>query len=164
MPGSDSRWWRGERGEWYVVAQVLLFALVAFGPRTFAGMPAWPEPVATLASLLGAILVAAGLLLSASGILRLGDNLTPLPYPKDRAQLVQTGPYRLVRHPIYSGLIIAAFGWGLWLNAWLTLGYALVLFGFFDVKSRREELWLSERFPEYSEYRTRVKKLIPWLY
>jgi len=35
---------------------------------------------------------------------------------------------------------------------------------FFDVKSRLEERWLAEKFSAYPEYRTRVKKLIPWLY
>ena len=34
---SHAPWWKGERGEWYVVAQVFLFALVVFGPRTFPG-------------------------------------------------------------------------------------------------------------------------------
>ena len=74
------------------------------------------------------------------------------------------GAYAIVRHPIYSGLIIAAFGLGLWRHGWLTLVWALVLFAFFDVKSRLEERWLTEKFAEYPAYRTRVKKLIPWVY
>jgi protein-S-isoprenylcysteine O-methyltransferase Ste14 len=77
---------------------------------------------------------------------------------------VVTGPYRLVRNPIYSGLIFGAFGYALWVNGWLTLGYALLLFIFFDIKSRKEERWLAEKFPDYGAYQQRVRKLIPWVY
>lgn len=57
-----------------------------------------------------------------------------------------------------------AFGWGLWVHGWLTLGYALLLFVFFDLKSSREERWLREKFPGYDAYRRRVRKLIPFIY
>ena len=94
----------------------------------------------------------------------MGKNLTPLPRPKENATLVVSGAYRLVRHPIYSGITFMAFGWGLWLHSWLTIGYALLLFAFFDIKSRREERWLEEKFPEYAVYRKRVRKLVPFVY
>lgn len=158
-------WWRGARGEWYVVAQVFLFALVVLGPRALPGWPTWSAPWSTIATWLGLVLMLAGAALAVGGIFRLGSNLTPLPYPKDCSTLVESGPYAIVRHPIYSGLIIGALGWALWVNGWLTIGYALLLFAFFDVKSRREEVWLIEKFgAPYAEYRTRVHKLIPWVY
>jgi protein-S-isoprenylcysteine O-methyltransferase Ste14 len=157
-------WWKGERGEWYVVAQVFLFALVAFGPRTLPGLPAWSGPAATAATVAGIVLMLAGLALALGGVFRLGPNLTALPYPKDCAELVETGAYGIVRHPIYSGLIAGAFGWALTVHGPLTLVYALLLFGFFDVKSRLEERWLAQKFLGYAEYRTRVHKLIPWVY
>jgi len=105
-----------------------------------------------------------GGLLAVAGIFGLGANLTALPYPKDEATLVETGPYRLVRHPIYSGVILMAFGWALWVHGWLTIGYAIILFVFFDVKSRREEQWLKGKFPDYAAYQKRVRKLIPFVY
>jgi protein-S-isoprenylcysteine O-methyltransferase Ste14 len=161
---TDQPWWRGAKGEWYVVVQILIFLLVAFGPRNLPGWPAWPAPWAAIASAAGAVLVVAGGLLAVAGVLRLGSNLSVLPYPKDGAPLVETGPYRIVRNPIYSGLILAAFGWGLFVHGWLTLLYAAVLFAFFDIKSRVEERWLCERFPDYAGYQGRVRKLIPWVY
>lgn len=157
-------WWKGSRGEWYVVVQVFLFALIAFGPRTLPGLPAWTPPWTWIASAVGGLLIAWGGALSIAGVLRLGPDLTPLPYPKECAHLVQTGPYAIVRHPIYSGLITAAFGWGLFVHGWLTLVYALALFVLFDLKVRPEERWLREKYSDYPDYQKRVKKLIPWIY
>ena len=57
-----------------------------------------------------------------------------------------------------------AFGWALFVQGWLTLGYAALLFAFFDIKSRKEEAWLLARFPDYARYRQRVRKLVPFLY
>jgi protein-S-isoprenylcysteine O-methyltransferase Ste14 len=161
---SHKQWWKGSRGEWYLVVQAGLFVLLAFGPRTWQGLPAWGPPYAVPGSLGGGVLFLAGVLLAVAGAANLGKNLTPLPRPKEHATLIVTGAYRLVRHPIYSGITFMAFGWGLWLHSWLTIGYALLLFAFFDIKSRREERWLEERFPEYAAYRKRVRKLIPFVY
>lgn len=158
-------WWRGSRGEWYVVVQALLFALIGFGPRTFPGAPPWPQPWGWMATVLGVVLMLAGGALSAGGLLALGSaNLTALPYPKDSAELRETGPYAIVRHPVYSGLIFGAFGWALFRHAPLTLLFSVALFVLFDLKSRREERWLLERFPQYAEYCARVRKLLPWVY
>ena len=105
-----------------------------------------------------------GFLLAMAGVLGLGSNLTAVPYPKDNATLVETGPFYIVRHPIYCGLILMAFGWGLWVHGWLTIGYAALLFIFFDIKSRREEQWLTEKYSGYGAYQKRVRKLIPFVY
>jgi protein-S-isoprenylcysteine O-methyltransferase Ste14 len=90
--------------------------------------------------------------------------LTPLPYPKEGATLIQTGPYAVVRHPMYGGGLVLAFGWALLVHSWLTVGYVIVLFVFLDLKSRREESWLKEKFPAYGDYQQRVRKLIPFVY
>ncbi len=157
-------WWKGSRGEWYVVAQGLILLLVGFGPRSLPGWPAWSQPWSTLAALLGGILIIGGGALALAGLLRLGPNLTPLPYPKDEAVFIATGVYGLVRHPIYSGLIFAALGWGLLVHGGLSILYALLLFVLFDLKSRREETWLRAKFAAYAAYQQRVRKLIPFLY
>jgi protein-S-isoprenylcysteine O-methyltransferase Ste14 len=138
--------------------------LVIFGPRSFPGLAAWPPAFRWPALAAGAALILAGALLAFFGVFSLGRNLTPLPHPKDDAKLVDTGAYRLVRHPIYGGIILMAYGWGLSVQSWLTLAYATVIFVFLDVKSRREERWLKEKFPNYVEYSKRVRKLIPFIY
>ena len=161
---SQTPWWKGTRGEWYVVVQFLLFILVVLGPRSWPGWPTWVAPFTWLGWIMGPMVGGLGGLLALVGVFGLGTNLTAVPYPKDDAALVTTGPYQLVRHPIYSGLIFAALGWALLVNGWLTLVYALILFVFFDIKSRREELWLRQKYPDYAAYQQRVHKLIPFIY
>lgn len=158
------KWLGGKRGEWYVLVQGMLLALVVLGPRTWPGLPPWPPAIASLAGWAGLLLLLAGGMVSIVAALHLGPNLTPLPHPKDNAVLVESGLYRAVRHPIYFALIVMAIGWALFVQGWLTLAYAAILFAFFDIKARREEAWLDARFPAYADYRRRVKKLIPFVY
>lgn len=155
---------KGVRGEWYLVVQSGLFLLLAFGPRNCHWLALWGAPYTGITSLVGGVLFVAGILVAATGAINLGKNLTPLPDPKEHATLVVTGAYRIVRHPIYSGITFISFGWALWLHSWLTLAYALVLFAFFDIKSRREERLLVAKFPEYASYRKHVRKLLPFVY
>jgi protein-S-isoprenylcysteine O-methyltransferase Ste14 len=164
MKMAKTPWWKGTYGEWFVVAQIALIVLVFFGPRNIPAWPSWTAPFTWLGSTMGGVIMLAGILLLVVAIFRLGSNLTPVPYPKDEGTLIETGPYRFVRHPMYCGGILISFGWGLLVHGWLTLGYAIIMLVFFDVKSRREEQWLKAKFSDYGEYQKRVRKLIPFVY
>lgn len=155
---------QGKRGEWYVVVQSLLFLLIIFGPRESRFFLRWVGQLAQFSFILGLILGLIGVLFFGLGLINLGRNLTPLPHPKDDSTLVQAGVYQLVRHPIYSGLSIGAIGWGCLEGSPLMLIYAVCLFVFFDLKTRREEAWLVAKFSQYPAYQKRVKKLIPFVY
>jgi protein-S-isoprenylcysteine O-methyltransferase Ste14 len=157
-------WWKGTRGEWLVVMQVVLMGLVFLGPRTVFGQPTWSFPFPQVWPVAGGVSIVGGGALLIAGLVRLGRGLTPLPYPKDGAEFIQTGPYALVRHPMYSGGLALGLGWALYVQGWLTLGYVAALFVLLDVKSRREERWLAERFPAYAAYQQRVRKLVPFIY
>ncbi|MCK6394687.1 isoprenylcysteine carboxylmethyltransferase family protein [Zoogloea sp.] len=157
-------WWQGRRGEGYVAVQAVLFGLLLFGPTGKAALPPWPAALGKVAPGYGLVLLVVGVLIAVCAAIGLGRNLTPLPHPRDDCQLVETGLYAWVRHPIYCGLILAALGWALFVQGWLTLAWAGLLLAFFDIKSRREEAWLMARFPGYAAYRRRVRKLIPYLY
>jgi protein-S-isoprenylcysteine O-methyltransferase Ste14 len=161
---SQNRWWKGNRGEWYVAAQGVLLLLVAFGPRSLQGLPLWTGLIAKTALIIGIIFIPSGTIFVIWGMRALGNSLTPLPYPKDTGVLVESGPYHVVRHPIYSGLILASFGVALLVHGWLTVCFALLLFILLDVKSRREEEWLIGKYQGYADYRKRVRKLLPFLY
>jgi len=143
-----------------VLIQFLLLPAVAL-----AGVvdPAAVSPPPALAWALGLALMGAGALLLGKGLLDLGSSLTPLPHPRDGAQLVVSGVYALVRHPIYGGLILTSFGWALVSASPLTLGLSLVLLAFFSLKSRREEAWLQARYEGYGAYVRRTKRFVPYL-
>jgi protein-S-isoprenylcysteine O-methyltransferase Ste14 len=162
--GGRKPWWKGSRGEWLVVAQIVLMGLVFFGPRTFPGHPAWSIPHPRACRIIGPVFMACGSGFLLAGLVCLRSGLTPLPYPREGAALVQTGAFALVRHPMYSGGLVLALGWALCVGSWLTLGYVAALFVFLDSKSRREERWLIERYPAYRDYRRRVRKLVPFVY
>ena len=164
MNKSNQPWWRGRRGEWYVVVQFAVLVAMVLGPRTLAGLPPWPERLINVSSIAGTVLLGLGGLVSLLAVVNLGSNLTPLPHPKDGATLVVGGMYRFVRHPIYFGVILMTSGFALAVHGWLTLAEAAALAVFFDIKSRREEIWLAEHFPAYAAYRQRVRKLIPFIY
>ena len=163
MTSSNQPWWRGARGEWYFIAQVFLLALILLAPLV-PGQPAWPLVLAWLARALGLLLGLVGLVLALAGVFGLGNNLSVLPHPKEEAELIEAGAYALVRHPIYSGLIMGAFGWALLTNSLAALALALALLGFFEIKSRREERQLLARFPDYADYQRRVHKFFPFIY
>nr|WP_302480391.1 isoprenylcysteine carboxylmethyltransferase family protein [Polynucleobacter antarcticus] len=127
-------------------------------------IPSSKEFLAPYFEIFGILIASAGLIFTVVAAYHLGKNLTPLPCPKENAQLVQSGLYRLVRHPIYFGVLLVALGFLLiYPHIWILLEvFALVLF--FDVKTRREEKWLIIRFPQYQDYQLKVKKLIPGIY
>jgi protein-S-isoprenylcysteine O-methyltransferase Ste14 len=157
-------WWKNSRGELFVLGQFALFALILFGPRSLQLLPSWGETGRTLGRAGGGLLLAAGAVLALAGICSLGRNLTPLIIPKEGSVLLDRGAYRLVRHPVYAGLLLLAFGWSLWVGGWLTLGYSMLLFALFDRKARREEAILRAVFPGYAAYAGRVKRLLPFIY
>ncbi len=148
----------GKRGEGWVLLQMVLFVVILLAPRIPpVAFPAWLQG-------LGLMLLAVGGVFGTWGILALGKNLTAFPKPIEGGVLVTTGPYAYVRHPIYSGLILGTLGWALFRANLFGAALALVLFLFFDLKSRREERWLAEAYSGYAKYQGRVRKLIPWVY
>lgn len=156
----------GARGEWYVLLQFVLLGMITLAPlvpwhlvRTPGGLGLRAVQVA------GLVLLLAGVGIVNAGLLSLGwRNLTALPYPRQEADLVESGAYRWVRHPIYSGVILGALGWSLLVNNALALAFTAVLILLLDFKTRQEEAWLRQKYPAYADYQQRVSKLIPWLY
>jgi protein-S-isoprenylcysteine O-methyltransferase Ste14 len=114
--------------------------------------------------ILGAGLIIVGLGLVAGGTFVLRRQLTVYPRPVPGGRLIRDGVFALVRHPMYGGVVIAALGWGLLMASLPAMAGAVVLGFFFDLKSRREEAWLAERFPDYAEYSRQTRRLIPWIY
>lgn len=149
----------GGRGEGWVLAQLCLFALLLFAPLIG---PMWPARFAF--RVVGGTAAVIGVAVIAASAINLGRSLTPFPRPLPSAHLVTDGAYRLVRHPIYFGVLLTALGYALYSQSPLRVLLTLVLAVFFALKAEREEKWLSEQYADYPRYRARVKKLIPWIY
>jgi protein-S-isoprenylcysteine O-methyltransferase Ste14 len=147
----------GPRGEGWVVLQTVLFVVIA--GCGFVGVY-WPSSAESYFAVLGVLLIVAGLAVVLVAAFTLGRAFTPLPRPR-RGELRQHGIYRAVRHPIYGGVLALALGWS-FLEAPLALLPTALLAVVFDLKSRREEAWLVERYPEYGAYRERTpRRFIP---
>ena len=149
------------RGELYVVVQAILLIALFFGPKDIFGLPTMLNQTLWW---IGQILFYSGIVIAIWAAILLGPNLTPLPKPKPSGEFIQSGLYRFVRHPIYFGVILVCFGWASIEQTLYTLVLAIILLIFFDLKSRQEEIWLTEKFSEYAEYKITAKKLIPFLY
>ena len=147
----------------FVVVQAVLLVILFFGPTHLNADAGITSPNGLLLWLGYGIFIL-GTVIALIAAINLGKNLTPLPRPKENAVLIQLGLYQFVRHPIYFGVIMLSIGWGLIQQSILVWLYIVIIAIFFDIKSRKEEQWLVERFSAYTDYQERVRKLIPWVY
>jgi protein-S-isoprenylcysteine O-methyltransferase Ste14 len=151
----------GPRGEGWVGLQSLLFGGIV--ACSLAGVY-WPSGVESYLAVLGILVAAVGAVVVVLGVGALGRSFTTLPRPRRTGHLRQHGIYRLVRHPVYGGVLLLALGWSL-ADAPLALAPTALLAVLFDLKSRREEAWLVEQYPEYGAYRARTpRRFIPLVY
>ena len=124
----------------------VLIVLLVFLP------PYWPRELAFV----GIPLAAVGALGFVWAARTMGKSLTPYPRPRETGELVLRGPYRILRHPIYVSGFLFFLGVGLSSSLPATLG-ALALGTLWWRKAGVEEGHLLARFPEYEDYRERVK-------
>lgn len=118
-----------------------------------------------LTLMLGAVLALGGLGLAGWALLALGAELSPYPQPLPDAELVERGPYRIVRHPIYGGIALALIGVAIAAESLGGLVAALGMAVFFHRKLETEERALRIGVPGYGEYQQRVKhRLVPFLW
>jgi len=110
---------------------------------------------------LSGLLIAGGLILVALAGFGLGRSLTALPIPKNDGQLVTTGLYRWVRHPIYTGVVLAALGLMVAGASVAHLVGFLALYVVLMTKAQLEEKLLAERYQEYEAYAQRTGRFFP---
>jgi protein-S-isoprenylcysteine O-methyltransferase Ste14 len=112
----------------------------------------------------GAVVTASGLLFTVWARVHLGRNWSGVVTIKEGHELIDTGPYALVRHPIYTGLLVAIFGSAMARCEWRSVLAVLIAYAALWRKLRIEERWMTERFGEqYGAYRRRVPALVPFL-
>jgi protein-S-isoprenylcysteine O-methyltransferase Ste14 len=112
---------------------------------------------------IGAVLFVCGIALAVWARLHLGRNWGMPMTQRAEPELVTSGPYRFVRHPIYTGLLTAVLGTAL-VNNLLGLIVVVVVLAYFYYCGTVEERNLAATFPQaYPEYKSRTKMLIPFL-
>lgn len=155
VPGSPAA------GYVFVAAQFVLFLALALAMAWDGTLPdASVDPVRVV----GLILAGIGASLALMASRRLGDSLTANPEPRSSGFLVVTGPYRLVRHPIYGGVILFITGAALMMDSFPGALLSLGLIPFFYWKSSYEERRLRLRFARYASYVAQVpRRLIPYV-
>ncbi|MDW8338262.1 MAG: isoprenylcysteine carboxylmethyltransferase family protein [Thermoleophilia bacterium] len=151
----------GRRGGGWVVLQLALMGAIglaaALGPR-------WPSSMATALALAGAAVGLVGIVVGLAAGRALGRSLTPFPRPRQAAELVERGPYRVVRHPLYSAGLLLGAGISL-ASSPLALAATVALALLWAAKASVEERFLRERYPGYAAYARRVRwRLVPYVY
>lgn len=122
----------------------------------------WARSVASVA--VAVVLIVAGVAAAGLAGIRLGPALTPSPIPKDGSDLVTSGVYRFVRHPIYTGVLVVALGLVvLGASAGHLVGI-IALFVVLSVKASGEEAMLAEIHEGYEAYRQTTGRLLPKIF
>lgn len=137
-----------------VAAQLALLIVILAGGRRGRGRPRSVRAA-------GAALGAGGLCLLVWSGRTLGRNLTPLPTPVAGGTLVQRGPYRHVRHPIYTALLLLAGGWTVARGGGVSAAGTLLLAGLLRHKAGIEDAALAARHPDHAAYRARTGAFLP---
>ncbi|CAN5588821.1 hypothetical protein BH23CHL7_BH23CHL7_23090 [soil metagenome] len=152
----------GPRGEGWLGLQLLLMAAIVGSAMVLP--PLFDGTARLVLASAGVVLLGGGIGLVGLAARQLGQAATPLPRPQPGTRVIDSGPYRHVRHPIYVGVLLSALGFALLMAspaALLLVGALAVLL---DLKARREEAWLCEHDPAYGPYMRRTRRFIPRLY
>jgi len=146
----------------FVVVTVILLFIWSDRFRQFAQSSPFASPAFMV---FGTVLTVFGLMLAVWARVYLGKNWGMPMTLKEAPELVTSGPYRFVRHPIYGGILLAMLG-----SAFADSGGALwllvfILFGsYFIFSAKKEEQLMVQQFPDrYPEYMKRTKMIVPWV-
>jgi protein-S-isoprenylcysteine O-methyltransferase Ste14 len=142
--------------------RVALLIVIVFLARNL-GLHSHPASIGPVLTGIGLALFVAGLALAIWARLYIGRNWGMPMTRREEPELVTTGPYRKVRHPIYSGIILALIGTALATTLYGLIA-AVILGGYFTYSATREEAFLTQEFPDsYPAYKHSTKMLIPYL-
>ncbi|CAM9357096.1 unnamed protein product [Ectocarpus sp. 12 AP-2014] len=147
----------GERGEEWAIAQGAILIFVAMGSIPVVG--------GLVMALAGPGLLAGGLGVITAGVNGLGKSLSPWPAPVKDNELNTDGIYGVMRHPMYTGLVMVCLGFGVVTNSPLRMLLAALLAFVLDKKVEKEESFLVALHGEaYESYREAVAKFVPRFY
>lgn len=147
-----------------LVALLCAAALLAY-PRIPLPVLGWRFlPVGDFGFWVGAAITAGGLLFSIWARRHLGTNWSQAVTVKEDHELITSGPYAMVRHPIYTGLLTAFAGSAIARGEWRGLLAIVLVVIVLWRKLRLEEEWMQSRFGDaYETYARRVRRLMPYI-
>jgi protein-S-isoprenylcysteine O-methyltransferase Ste14 len=145
----------------------LFVAVLLLGPGPWFGHSLLREqfvPHSTLVYSIGLGLAVCGAVLAIYSRFLLGRNWSATVQLKQDHELIRHGPYRLIRHPIYTGLLLLFLGNAVMVGDWRGLLAVAIVFASFWRKLRLEESWLARHFGQsYRDYQAQTNKLFPWV-
>jgi protein-S-isoprenylcysteine O-methyltransferase Ste14 len=144
---------------------IVAFAFIAYRAQTVRRLQyAFPSSPNVAMLLVGTAICAAGVGLAIAARAYLGRNWGMPGSRKENPDLVTGGPYRLIRHPIYTGILLAMLGTGIAEGVVVWFALVLVAGAYFLYSARREERIMAEVFPDqYPAYVKRTKMLVPFI-
>jgi protein-S-isoprenylcysteine O-methyltransferase Ste14 len=157
-----------ERPTWSSIPRyripLLLGVVLLWFPFRYLGLAATLTPHSEQAQAIGVFVCALGLFVAIWSRRTLAGNWSRDVTFKQGHELIQTGPYHFVRHPIYTGILLMSLGTAIVvgrLHSWLGLIFMCAAFW---IKLRQEESLMMRHFPnDYPAYRSRVKALVPFI-
>jgi protein-S-isoprenylcysteine O-methyltransferase Ste14 len=148
----------------HIAPLAVAIALIALPDRRDGWFYARILPQSPTTYWVGVIMLIAGLVFSIWARRRLGRNWSGTVTLKENHELIRTGPYRWVRHPIYTGLLVGFLGTAVALSEWRGLAAIALATVAFLLKIRIEEDWMIETFGDgYRCYRAEVRALVPFV-
>lgn len=142
----------------FVLAQFALIVIYFFEIQTLAVV--FPEAIFWV----GLALLIVGGFISLVAVLQLNIHLSPFPSPLPGSKLIDFGIFKFVRHPIYIGVFLGMFGFGILYDSGYKLIVSIMLLLLFYFKSRYEEKQLITMFPEYPEYAKQTGRFFPKIF
>ncbi len=114
-----------------------------------------------LIRIISIIMIILGVLVALIAVLQLNTKLSPFPSPKANTIFITYGVYKYVRHPIYTGILLITFGYGLYLTSIYKIIISILLYTLFYFKSSYEENRLKIAFSDYESYQKKSGRFFP---
>lgn len=141
------------RGYVYVAIQFLLIGLIVLIPAE--------QPAEVFNYVGGVLFIAPGLIILFLALKNLGRSLDANPVPKHDGALIETGMYRYLRHPIYTGVLLATLGTVIQSASWFKFLLWVALLVLLNLKAAFEERLLAAKYPGYRAYQSRTGRFLP---
>ncbi|MBV8865040.1 MAG: isoprenylcysteine carboxylmethyltransferase family protein [Acidobacteriaceae bacterium] len=148
-----------------VAVAILEYLLLFWGASYFGFAYQRFLPDSTIYLWVGQFMTIAGVAFAIWARVTLGQNWSGIVTVKQDHELIRTGPYRLVRHPIYTGITLAVFGTAMFDGEIRSIILMVAMLSVLTQKMKIEEQFMNEQFgSEYAGYRQKTKALVPFLW